>query len=207
VAWRLTLVWLGVFAVVDALVPALVQSEPVPIDPRPIVAFLDLHDRDAGGHPPWRYLTLGFGEQAGLLHAQTDAGTVDGYFYTARRLPLLTGSGIASLDFSLLWDPHARALRALLADPGPLSLRWVFTREPSYESILASSGWVKGETLDDGVLVWEAPRAVPPTPPSPDRHVALAVWWGIAPLAVLAGSGLLGGWTWCANLADEGTSG
>lgn len=204
-AWALTLVWLGVFGIADALLPALVQSEPVPIDPRPIVAFLAGHDRDPRGQPGWRYLTLGFGEQAGLVHARTDAGTVDGYYYTARRLPLLTRSGIASLDFSLLWDPRARALRALLADPGPLGLRWIFTRDPAYEKILAASGWEDGEILANGVEVWEAPGPVSPLAPPRTKGGFLAIWWGIVPLVTLVASGVLGWWTWCRRGAgDEG---
>jgi hypothetical protein len=185
--WVLTIALLAVVACADSLLPAMIQSEPIPIDPRPIIAFLGDHGHDASGRASWRYLTLGFGEQAGLLQAQTDVGTVDGYFYTARRLPLLTQSKIASLDFSLLWDPEAKTLRSLLLHPEPDHLRYVFTSEPAYETILVASGWRKNETLENGVGEWETNRVVAPAEPAPLRGGILAIWWGIAPLTALAG--------------------
>src|SRR5262249_22822223 len=101
-AWLLTIAALTGFGVVDAMLPALIQSEPPSVDPRPVAAFLN-----AGDHRRWRYLTLGLGDQMGVLHALSDAGTIDGEFFTARRLPLLTQSGIGQIDFSLFWDPDA----------------------------------------------------------------------------------------------------
>ncbi|HLZ08762.1 MAG TPA: hypothetical protein VKT80_09265, partial [Chloroflexota bacterium] len=159
---------------------------------QPIVAFLSANARDAAGQATWRYLTLGFGEQAGLLHARTDAGTPDGYFYTARRQPFLTQSGIASLDYSLLWDSKAIALRSLLLQPAPEHLRWVFTEDPGYQKILGDSGWRQTETLADGVGVWETNQAVAPVDPNVPQTSVLAIWWGIAPLAALAASFALG---------------
>jgi hypothetical protein len=179
--WGLTVALLSVYSVLAALVPALIQTEPPPEDPAPIVAFLSQRDNDR-----WRYLTLGFGDQNGILNAETAAGTIDGAFFTARRIPLLTESGIGQIDFSLLWDPNARLLRELLANPEPHSLRWVFTRDPKYERILAANSWSPRQTLANGVRVWEAGREVPPVGPPETRSVFLGFWWGTVPLLTLA---------------------
>src|SRR6185312_468339 len=178
--WRATLGLLGVYSLFGAVMPALVQTEPRPVDPQPIVAYLQQN-----GDAHWRYLTLGMGDQEGILNALADAGTVDGYYYTARRLPLLTGSGIAQLDYIMLWDPRATTLRQLLADPAPYSLRWVFTEDPTYERLLAQGGWRDRSVLSNGMQVWEAPEAVPPVGDQPTGTSLLAIWWGVVPLACL----------------------
>jgi hypothetical protein len=179
-AWRLTIGLLGVYALLGALIPALIQTEPAPIDPAPIVAFLSQDN-----HAQWRYLTLGFGDQNGILNAETTAGTIDGAFFTARRVPLLTQSGIGQIDFSLLWDPKARLLRELLAHPSPHSLRWVFTRDPKYEQILATYSWSARQTLANGVRVWEPSVEVPPVGAPETPSAFLGIWWGTVPLAML----------------------
>lgn len=189
-AWLLTVAALGSFALADALLPALIQSEPPSVDPRPVVAFLS-----EGDHARWRYLTLGLGDQMGVLQSLTDAGTIDGEYFTARRLPLLTQSGIAQIDFSLFWDPDAAVLRELLADPDPHDLRWVFTKDPGYEPILREAGWRESATLANGLRVWEVDHPVPPVPRSPRRTGLLAIWWGTVPLATLAAAIALGWWS------------
>jgi hypothetical protein len=185
IAWGLTLVVLGTYGIADALRPTLINSTPTPIDPQPIVAFLQ-----ADGHDHWRYLTLGFGEQAGVLNALTDAQTVDGYYFTARRLPVLTQSGVGQIDFSLSMDPGARTIRAFLANPVPHRLRWIFTRDPADSLILLSAGWVDRTTLSNGIEVWESPLDVPPitavTAPPDWRTRALGIWWGSVPLLAFA---------------------
>ncbi|HLZ07021.1 MAG TPA: hypothetical protein VKT80_00385, partial [Chloroflexota bacterium] len=117
-AWWFTLVGLGAYGVTDALRPTLISTLPPPIDLKPIVTFLESDGRDQ-----WRYLTLGFGEQAGILNAQSTAQTVDGYFFTARRIPILTESGIGQIDRNLDLDPKAKVTHALLRDPAPHALK------------------------------------------------------------------------------------
>ncbi len=188
-AWWLTLGCLGGFGLVGALRPTLVAAGPAPIDPRPIVAFLGSEGRDH-----WRYLTFGFGEQAGLLNAATDATTIDGYYFTARRLPLLTASGVGQIDFSLALDPSGRVIHAILDDPAPSHTRWAFTRDAHYEAFLSDAGWLRRTTLANGVGVWEAPVEVPPVgpveQPAPGRWTKmLGWWWGVIPLATFASVG------------------
>ena len=188
-AWSTTLGLLGLYALAGAISPALAQTQPAPVDPQPVVAFLQRDD-----HARWRYLTFGLGEQAGILESLSDAGSVDGYYYTARRLPLLTESGIADLDFSLLWDASGVTVRQLLRQPQPESLRWAFTRDDLYKQILVGAGWQFRERLTNGLDVWEAGVDVPPVGPPPDRTGALANWWGVVPLGVFASVGPAAWW-------------
>jgi hypothetical protein len=189
--WRALLGTLGCYSILAAMVPALVQSEPTPIDPRPVVAFLN-----ASAHQGWRYLTLGLGDQFGLISAQVSASTPDGDYFTARRLPELTSSGIATLDFSLLWDPQARVLRGVLENPAPYGLRWVFTEDPAYARILGEADWSRSDTLADGVQVWEPNQRVPAIVDPVHQTTALAIWWGTTPLATLIGTIALGTRRW-----------
>jgi hypothetical protein len=187
-AWIVTIGLSSLYALLGALMPALIQTEPPPIDPAPIVAFLGQGDRDH-----WRYLTLGFGDQNGILNAETTAGTIDGAFFTARRIPQLTQSGIAQIDFSLLWDPNARLLRQLLTDPAPHGLRWVFTNDSQYEQILTEYRWSRRQTLSNGVRVWETIDPVPQVGLQEAQRDFLGMWWGVVPLATLI-SALVVGW-------------
>jgi hypothetical protein len=191
IAWSLTLGLSGLYALLSALMPALVQTEPPPVDPAPIVAFLG-----QDGHDRWRYLTLGFGDQNGILNAETTAGTIDGAFFTARTRPQLTQSGIGQIDYSLFWDPNARLLRQLLADPAPHALRWVFTSDAQYEQLLAQYRWSLRQTLTNGVQVWEAVDAIPPVDPPPSTSALLGIWWGVVPIAMLASAVALGLLVW-----------
>lgn len=195
-AWQATIGLLGVSSILAAVMPALVQSEPVPVDVRPIVQFLA---RD--GNDRWRYLTLGMGDQAAILNSLTDAETLDGEYFTARRLPILTESGVGQIDFSLLWDPTARVLREILADPRPYSIRWAFTRDRAYEDLLSRAGWQHLTTLSNSVQVWMPAAPVPPVGPAPECSGFLAIWWGIVPLATLAST--IPAWWW-ARSSSEG---
>ena len=192
IAWWITVGFLASYAILDSVMPALVQTEPKPIDLVPIVQYLQQNGNDR-----WRYLTLGMGDQEGILNSLTDVGTVDGYFYTARRMPLLTQSGVGQLDFALLWDSGAATVRQLLANPDPYSLRWVFTSNPTYEKFLVdSSRWKLDTVLSNGIQVWESRDAVPTVDAPPVGNNVLGVWWGLVPLAVAASVGPVGWWVW-----------
>jgi len=52
----------------------------------------------------------------------TLATTIDGTYYTARRLPVLATSGIGMLDAALWWDPSGTALRQALAAANQYSI-------------------------------------------------------------------------------------
>jgi hypothetical protein len=119
------------------------------------------------------------------LAYQTTAATIDGSYYSARRLPELTASGIGNLDAALWWDPSGRVLRRVLARADFYSIRWAFNREPHYDPYLAEAGFASRGMLPGGIEVWENPAA-PPVPAEALRFAApdlAGILWGSLPLA------------------------
>ena len=161
--------------------------QPEPIDPTPIVSFMekDQHDR-------WRYLTLGFGDQMAWVGANTTALTVDGNYHSARRLPELTSRSVERLEGAKYRGvPGLGSLQQFLVNPSPYHLKFVFSVDRFYDPLLWASGWQRIGRLDNDVEVWE--RAdVPPLPDVlpvreiPDWQRAM---WGVLPLtSVTAGA-------------------
>ena len=148
-------------------------------DLRPIVEYLN------AGRSQWRYQTFGLGNDATALAYQTPATTIDGSYYSARRLPELTGSGIGNLDAALWWDPSGRVLRRVLARADFYSIRWAFVREPDYDPYLAEAGFASRGMLPGAIEVWENPAA-PPVATEARRFGApdvAGILWGSLPLA------------------------
>jgi hypothetical protein len=148
-------------------------------DVRPIVEYLNARG------PQWRYQTFGLGNDATALAYQTAATTIDGSYYSARRLPELTSSGIGNLDAALWWDPSGRVLRRVLARADFYSIRSAFVREPRYDPYLAEAGFAPRGILPGGIEVWDNPAA-PPVPAAALRFAApdvAGILWGSLPLA------------------------
>jgi hypothetical protein len=148
-------------------------------DVRPIVEYLNARGTE------WRYQTFGLGNDATALAYQTTAATIDGSYYSARRLPELTASGIGNLDAALWWDPSGRVLRRVLARADFYAIRWAFNREPHYDPYLAEAGFASRGMLPGGIEVWENPAA-PPVPAEALRFAApdlAGILWGSLPLA------------------------
>ncbi len=201
------------------------QLQPATIDLRPLIRFLD-----EPAQRPYRYLTLGFGEQFAKLSTLTTNGSPDGNYHTARALPELRASGLGALD-GAVWTPAgADALSPFLQRANAYGLRWIFVNHSAYAAVLQKMGWVY--RFDVGqVQAWEK-ADVPPAkilPPQSQRLVA--IWWGGAPLSLLltlGGAALwhgrkrwrtllrwvryiaLGGWfitlwVWWVHIAQQGT--
>jgi hypothetical protein len=154
--------------------------QPPAIDLIPLIRFLA-----EPAQQPYRYLTLGFGEQLGKLSAITANGSPDGNYHTARPLPELRASGLGALD-GAVWIPDGLdALRPILQRAPRYGARWIFVNHPAYEPLLRDLGWVY--RFDVGpAQAWEnaAIQPAPPTPPATERW---AEWlWGLAPMGLLA---------------------
>jgi hypothetical protein len=153
-------------------------------DVRPIAEFMN------AGRTQWRYQTFGLGNDATALGYLTTAATIDGSYYSARRLPELTSSGIGNLDAALWSDPSGRVLRRVLARADFYSIGWAFVGEPHYDRYLAEAGFASRGMLPGGIGVWENPAA-PPVPAEALRFAApdvAGILWGSLPLtfAILA---------------------
>lgn len=164
-------------------VRAVIVARPIR-DLQPIAQFMN------DGRTHWRYQTFGVGTDVAELGSLTSASTIDGSYYSARRLPELTGSGIGNLDTALWWDPSGRTLSQILKAANAYSIRWAFVVDPAYDPYLAGAGFVHHGSLSGGIDVWENASA-PPLPtralnvPAPDLG---GVLWGILPLAFAIGT-------------------
>ncbi len=157
------------------------MSQPKAVDLAPLVRFLNEPARR-----PYRYLTLGFGDQLARLSALTGNGSPDGDYHTARELPELRASGLGALD-GAVWNPRgAAAVQPILAQPERYGLRWAFVNHDGYLPVLEASGWQLRGPIGD-VTLWEYPGVVqlPVSAPAPAGNRLAARWWGSAPLAAL----------------------
>jgi hypothetical protein len=151
-------------------------------DLHPIAQFMN------DGRAAWRYQTFGVGDPGARLGTMTLATTIDGTYYTARRLPLLAGSGIGMLDAALWWDPSGTTLRRALAVADQYSIRWAFVVDPQYDQYLKAAGFTPRRPLPGGIEVWENATA----PRLPDAALRFGepdtqgILWGTLPLGFFA---------------------
>ena len=172
-----------------SLYPSILPVQPKPVNMQPIVDFLAQDD-----HSKWRYLTFGFGDQFAYLNRLTTATTIDGSYHTARTLPELRSSGIASID-SVFWlTKDLTVLDPILHIAGKYGVRWGFVDETRYAPVLLRNGWVKRAILSNGIQVWENPEAVLPSlSAQPEGDLLESFSWGTLPLLALAVTAALSG--------------
>ncbi|HTV81133.1 MAG TPA: hypothetical protein VME18_00675 [Acidobacteriaceae bacterium] len=141
---------------------------------------------DRGGHDQFRYIVLGFGNKLSRLSMETHADTVDGEWYSARRLPELTKFGGGELNNSKFFGtPGLEALQAILRHANRYGLKWVFVHEPYYYPLLHFAGWRQVDQLENGAITVWSKEGVPPAHPmvfgvKPPPWQGL--WWGTAPI-------------------------
>jgi hypothetical protein len=149
----------------------------------PVDAFLN---RD--GHDAYRYITLGFGSELAKVSTNTDAGSVDGDYNSARLLPEMTHYGSAQLTNAKFYGTAGMsALRAMLEHANRYGLKYIFVHDSYYEPLLTFAGWRKIETFNNGdVTVWSK-EDVPPAHRI-DSDAIPAPWqglmWGTLPIGV-----------------------
>jgi hypothetical protein len=179
---------LATTSLIVGLITAFLPLQPGAVDMRQIVNFLNYDDRS-----DWRYVTFGFGDQLALLSTLTTATTVDVSYHSARTLPELRSSGIGQID-TAFWFPDGLAkLDPILQKAGVHGVRWGFVNVLKYVPVLERNGWVKINTLKNGVQVWENPDAKLPRPwqPPPEKDLA-SFSWGTLPILSLVTSLSLG---------------
>lgn len=181
-AWGIMLVG---WAVATGWWAVLSRSQPAAIDLAPLVDFLD-----APAQRPYRYLTLGFGDQFAKLSALTLNGSPDGDYHTARQLPELRASGLGALDTAVWMPQGVWAVLPFLQRAQTYGVRWVLVNHPLYIPVLQAAGW-QFRFYVGQVEAWENTTVAPAplsSPPGMDGSLA-ALWWGTAPLAALVLTG------------------
>ena len=149
----------------------------------PVVAFLN---RD--GHDAYRYITLGFGSELAQVSTNTNAGSVDGDYNSARLLPEMTNYGSAQLTNAKFYGTAGMsALRAMLEHANRYGLKYIFVHDTYYEPLLTFAGWRKIETFNNGDVTAWSKEDVPPAHRI-DSDAIPAPWqglmWGILPIGV-----------------------
>ncbi len=178
---------LVVFCLFAAFSSVIIHAQPQEYDLETIARFLNQQSD--------RYLTFGFGDQTAKLATLTDAGTIDGSYFTARTMPELRQSGIGSLD-GALWNPKGvGAIRPFLDHAHEWGVRWVFTAHIEYTVAMLDADWELMGKIAPGVLMWKNRNDVktdwasPAAQASPDP--VASIWWGVAPLTTLAAALIL----------------
>ncbi len=174
-------------ALLIALIPTWLPTQPPQLDLQPVVDFLA-----QDGRSQYRYLTLGFGDQLARLSLLTAATTLDGSYHTARTLPELRASGIGQIDTAFWLPDGLSALDPILQRAGGRGVRWGFVNLKAFGPVLLRNGWHPFATLSNGVVVWENPAASLPPPVEPPAESPFAAFaWGAFPLSVFFVSGAL----------------
>lgn len=164
---------------------------PQKVDISPIIDFLS-----KDGNWRWRYITLGFGSaNLARLSIYTNASTIDGFYVTARRDPILRGSGIETLDGAKYWENGTYVLNLILQRAASYKLKWVFCNDPYYYDILINNGFklvfsqentkdgrLKGVTIwaKDGIPRLEIDEIMPE-----QRTTIFNYLWGTGPVVSL----------------------
>jgi hypothetical protein len=170
------------------------KFQPPPIDPGPIQSFMEKDERSN-----WRYLLLGFGDQMAWISAQMTAGTVDGNYHSARRLPELTSRPVERLEGAKYAGlPGIGSLQQFLSVPSRYSLKFVFSNDQFYDPLLHFAGWHQIGILENRVAVWEKSDVTPLNIDRPDREIPL--WqrqmWGVLPMSAIIVALIVLLWTW-----------
>ena len=157
------------------------RAQPSEIDLGALAEFLE-----QPAQQPYRYFTLGFGDQLAKLSALAPNGTPDGDYHTARSLPELRVSGLGALD-GAVWNPQGvDAARPFLADAAHYGAKWAFVAHTAYVPVLRAAGWTYYSSAGP-IEIWQHPDVapVPGPPPNVPGGQWAADWWGIAPLSAL----------------------
>ena len=141
----------------------------------------------------YRYITLGFGlAQMQKLSTLTQAQTLDGSYYTGRRLPILRESGIATIDAIKYIDPELRTLDKILETPSSYNLKWVLVNDVYYYDILEKHGFElrwsaekAGDTRFGNVTIWGKDNIPPIGVDNQSEEGFSSYVWGTAPLLLV----------------------
>ncbi|GGS42365.1 hypothetical protein GCM10008961_36950 [Deinococcus knuensis] len=153
------------------------------INLQPLLNFIEKDE-----HWRYRYLTVGFGRQLGLLSAQTRAATTAGLWHLPPDLPQLNPAPTA---YAALPEravlPGFGSFAEQLTHPERAYLKFVYARGSVMDPLLYLHGWHNIGTLENGVNVWER-EDVPPIParlPRSALPVPVSAVWGVGPLLTL----------------------
>jgi hypothetical protein len=182
-----------VFSVLCANLTKYREFQPASVDPTPIKTFMEKDN-----HSRWRYLMLGFGDQMAWISAQMSAGTVDGNYHSARRLPELTSRPVERLEGAKYTGvPGIGSLQQFVSVPSRYNLKFVFSNDHFYDPLLHFTGWHQLLTLQNGVAVWEKSDVPPVSTDVSNREIPM--WqrrlWGVLPMSAIGFAAIMLAWS------------
>lgn len=150
---------------------------------QPVADFLNAQGRDG------RYLTLGFGTWMKKLSVLTDKETFDGGSNIARLHPILTVSGIETLDGAKYFPNGLATLDRVLANAEGLRIEWVFLNDRFYDDLLVKQGFQRLREVEgsQSVTVWvkNIGQNVNPRNSAATYGTLQVIAWSVYPLATM----------------------
>jgi len=137
----------------------------------------------------WKYVTLGLGSQRILLSMMTVAPSLDGGYNQAKTDPMLTLSGVESIDAAKYFPNGLNLLKKVLEQESNNGLRFIISADDYYNIVLRDFGLRKVSTLkgERDVVIWEIPYAkMSPISGGKVESPFTVVAWSIGPLLTLA---------------------
>jgi hypothetical protein len=144
-----------------------------------VAKFLDQNCGDS-----YRYLTLGFSTKASIISILSNAKTIDGFYPTARSDPLLTQSGIESLDSIIHWSNGLKILNAILSKADFYGLKYIIVREHDnvYSAILKAYGYKQNNQIyDASIWINENINSIELKKQNENLEIT-SILWGVMPL-------------------------
>jgi hypothetical protein len=144
-----------------------------------VAKFLDQNCGDS-----YRYLTLGFSTKASIISILSNAKTIDGFYPTARSDPLLTQSGIESLDSIIHWSNGLKILNAILSKADFYGLKYIIVREHDnvYSAILKAYGYKQNNQIyDASIWINENINFIELKKQNENLEIT-SILWGVMPL-------------------------
>ena len=195
---RVTYVILSLGIVIQFIGCAFFASEPsrlsfLPNPPEVSVSLvIEFLNSDQVGQQ-YRYLTLGFAEpQMEKVSTLTTANSLDGIWIPGRNLPVLTQSGLSTIDSSKFNDPELITLNQILSHAAQYSLKWVLVNDWYYKDILEQNGFKLFDSndlsMDDrfgALTIWEKDDIPALTGETRQETGLTSIIWGIGPLLLL----------------------
>jgi hypothetical protein len=162
--------------------------QPPPPNLQGISSYLDSQTGDGF------YVTLGLGSWSRALSIMTSHPTLDGGYNTARRIPLLAGSGVESIDAAKFFPGGFDLVEQVLK--GNYGIRWVVLGDTVFEPYLVANGFTRVQDVAGAlpVSIWTRGGYEEGFKETMVANNTTSYVWGLLPISVLTLAALIAMW-------------